>query len=112
MGALDAGCCFEDELDDGYLEVAAEEIGCESGVGSGSDSARAIEDAVRVLLQGLGEDHEREGLRRTPHRVAKAFREGTRGGCLLPYIVFLDLPVGPRCSVPWDPNVIFASFVA
>ncbi|URD81112.1 GTP cyclohydrolase I [Musa troglodytarum] len=79
MGALDAGCCFEDELDGGFLEDAAEEIGCECGVGSGSDSARAIEDAVRVLLQGLGEDHEREGLRRTPHRVAKAFREGTSG---------------------------------
>lgn len=54
-----------------------------SGMDSESDaeSTRSIEDAVRVLLQGLGEDHEREGLRRTPHRVAKAFRDGTRGLC-------------------------------
>ncbi|XP_076921763.1 GTP cyclohydrolase 1-like [Bidens hawaiensis] len=39
----------------------------------------AIEDAVKVLLQGLGEDVNREGLRKTPLRVAKALREGTKG---------------------------------
>ncbi|XP_059660085.1 GTP cyclohydrolase 1-like [Cornus florida] len=39
----------------------------------------AIEDAVKVLLQGLGEDINREGLRKTPLRVAKALREGTTG---------------------------------
>lgn len=39
----------------------------------------AIEEAVRVLLEGLGEDTNREGLRKTPLRVAKALREGTRG---------------------------------
>lgn len=38
-----------------------------------------IEDGVRVLLQGLGEDINREGLRKTPLRVAKALLEGTRG---------------------------------
>ncbi|KAL0286376.1 UNVERIFIED_CONTAM: GTP cyclohydrolase 1 [Sesamum angustifolium] len=39
----------------------------------------AIEEAVKVLLQGLGEDFNREGLRKTPFRVSKALREGTRG---------------------------------
>ncbi|KAL4587933.1 hypothetical protein LXL04_000810 [Taraxacum kok-saghyz] len=39
----------------------------------------AIEDAVKVLLRGLGEDINREGIRKTPLRVAKALREGTRG---------------------------------
>ncbi|KVH94215.1 GTP cyclohydrolase I [Cynara cardunculus var. scolymus] len=39
----------------------------------------AIEDAVKVLLQSLGEDINREGLKKTPLRVAKALREGTRG---------------------------------
>ncbi|XP_073291549.1 GTP cyclohydrolase 1 isoform X1 [Primulina huaijiensis] len=39
----------------------------------------ATEDAVKVLLQGLGEDINREGLLKTPIRVAKAFREGTKG---------------------------------
>jgi GTP cyclohydrolase I len=38
-----------------------------------------MEAAVRALLVGLGEDDQREGLRRTPKRVAKAFRDGTRG---------------------------------
>ncbi|OIT35026.1 PREDICTED: GTP cyclohydrolase 1-like [Nicotiana attenuata] len=39
----------------------------------------AIEDAVKVLLQGLGEDINREGIRKTPSRVAKALREATKG---------------------------------
>ncbi|MCI12301.1 GTP cyclohydrolase i, partial [Trifolium medium] len=38
----------------------------------------AIEDAVKILLLGLGEDINREGLKKTPIRVAKALREGTR----------------------------------
>lgn len=45
----------------------------------GETKTLTIEDAVRVLLKGLGEDVNREGLRKTPLRVAKAFREGTRG---------------------------------
>ncbi|XP_047967841.1 GTP cyclohydrolase 1-like [Salvia hispanica] len=39
----------------------------------------AIEEAVRVLLQGVCDDSNREGVRKTPLRVAKALREGTRG---------------------------------
>ncbi|CAA6667917.1 unnamed protein product [Spirodela intermedia] len=38
-----------------------------------------IEDAVKVLLEGLGEDPDRDGLKKTPLRVAKALRDGTRG---------------------------------
>jgi GTP cyclohydrolase I len=38
-----------------------------------------IEYAVKDLLLGLGEDVNREGIRKTPFRVAKAFFEGTRG---------------------------------
>ncbi|XP_037474063.1 uncharacterized protein LOC119350237 [Triticum dicoccoides] len=34
---------------------------------------------VRALLAVLGEDDRREGMRRMPKRVAKAFRDGTRG---------------------------------
>lgn len=36
-------------------------------------------EAVRTLLRWIGEDPEREGLKRTPERVAKALREMTSG---------------------------------
>ncbi|KAK1686337.1 hypothetical protein QYE76_047185 [Lolium multiflorum] len=75
MGALEeahlaavAACgCDEDEED--LLELG----------GGGEPLGDAMEAAVRALLVGLGEDDRREGLRRTPKRVAKAFRDGTRG---------------------------------
>ncbi|KAL1557506.1 GTP cyclohydrolase 1 [Salvia divinorum] len=55
-------------------------VGVENGVSVEVGGERgAIEDAVRVLLLGLGEDINREGLLKTPHRVAEAFRDGTRG---------------------------------
>ncbi|KAL6080594.1 GTP cyclohydrolase 1 [Balamuthia mandrillaris] len=36
-------------------------------------------DAVKVLLEGLGEDPEREGLKKTPQRLATALQFFTRG---------------------------------
>ena len=38
-----------------------------------------IEDAVRVILDNIGEDPERDGLLRTPDRVARMFDELTAG---------------------------------
>ena len=38
-----------------------------------------IESAVRSILKSLGEDPRREGLRRTPSRVTRAWRELTSG---------------------------------
>jgi len=38
-----------------------------------------MQDAVRNLLQGLGEDPDREGLDKTPERVEKALRFLTKG---------------------------------
>ncbi|KAL9228350.1 hypothetical protein vseg_003941 [Gypsophila vaccaria] len=38
-----------------------------------------IEDAVRILLCGLGEDVNRDGIVKTPFRVATALLNGTRG---------------------------------
>lgn len=35
--------------------------------------------AVKVLLVGLGEDVNRDGLLKTPLRVAQAFQDATRG---------------------------------
>ncbi len=45
---------------------------------AGTEPAPMV-DAVRVLLEQLGEDPERNGLKRTPIRVAKALRYLTSG---------------------------------
>ncbi|CAL5386029.1 unnamed protein product [Camellia sinensis] len=68
-------------LDEGHFNVELEESGVniELGFEEEPETVAAIEDAVKSLLQGLGEDINREGLRRTPLRVAKALREGTGG---------------------------------
>jgi GTP cyclohydrolase I len=42
------------------------------------DAAR-VEAAVRELLIGIGEDPDREGLRKTPGRVARAYQEAVAG---------------------------------
>ncbi|MFI5319562.1 MAG: GTP cyclohydrolase I FolE [Myxococcota bacterium] len=38
-----------------------------------------LEQHVRGILAGLGEDPDRDGLERTPHRVARSFRFLTKG---------------------------------
>ena len=44
-----------------------------------SDGADDLEAHVRALLEGLGEDPDREGLARTPARVVKSLRFLTQG---------------------------------
>ena len=44
-----------------------------------SRPAQGIEDYVRNILQHMGEDPDREGLLKTPHRVARAFEYLTKG---------------------------------
>ncbi|XP_041991144.1 GTP cyclohydrolase 1-like [Salvia splendens] len=64
----------------GVLDECHYHVGVENGVSVEVSGERgAIEDAVRVLLLGLGEDINREGLLKTPLRVAEALRDGTRG---------------------------------
>lgn len=46
---------------------------------TGSFDAAKVEQAVRDLLVGLGEDPDRDGLRRTPERVARAYAEQFAG---------------------------------
>ncbi len=41
--------------------------------------SRKIEEAVRAILKAVGEDPEREGLRDTPARVARMYREVLAG---------------------------------
>ncbi|WP_456392548.1 GTP cyclohydrolase I FolE [Nitratifractor sp.] len=44
-----------------------------------SQREKAIEKAVETILENLGEDPKREGLLKTPHRVAKALEFLTEG---------------------------------
>ena len=87
--AVAAACACEEENDD--LEL----LGGEAEPAAAAD---AMEPAVRALLAGLGEDERREGLRRTPKRVAKAFRDGTRGTAASPFLSSSPAPLAPS---PW-----------
>jgi GTP cyclohydrolase I len=54
-----------DWLDDDFMAV--------------EDTQSVMEGAVRQILESIGEDPERQGLQRTPLRVAKAYAELTSG---------------------------------
>ena len=40
---------------------------------------KGMEAAVRTILEEIGEDPDRQGLQKTPYRVAKMYREVTKG---------------------------------
>jgi GTP cyclohydrolase IA len=52
-------------------------VGMDGG-GRGFDLAK-VERGVRLILEGIGEDADREGLRETPRRVARMYEELTAG---------------------------------
>jgi GTP cyclohydrolase I len=45
----------------------------------GAESKKSIADSVRKIIEAVGEDPHRDGLRRTPERFEKAFRFLTSG---------------------------------
>lgn len=97
MGAL-GECCLGGELGCHGMEEMLLVGGEEEDIRFGSEleCGGGIEDAVKVLLQGLGEDPDRDGLKKTPLRVAKALREGTRGtfsSSLFDFLFFLLLVI-------------------
>jgi GTP cyclohydrolase I len=53
-------------------------------------SNEQTEEAVRTILQNIGEDPEREGLLRTPSRVAKMYAELTAGYHIDPQALIND----------------------
>lgn len=67
---VDFQCCGD--------ELAVEERAAE-GPASARPSQAEIEQAVRVLIRAAGDDPAREGLRDTPARVARGYREWFAG---------------------------------
>ena len=68
----------------------------------GSSEKEAIEAAVRTILENVGEDPEREGLQRTPHRVAKMYDEILAGYHVDP----VELVNGALFAVEYDEMIV------
>lgn len=77
MGALKG---FECDNSDIYSATCLDDSEENGGHGD-CRNLEVIVNAVKVLLEGLDEDVNREGLKKTPLRVARAFMDGTRGYC-------------------------------
>jgi GTP cyclohydrolase I len=69
----------DERTDDGRGSVIGPiTVGADGGATHPFDAAR-VEAAVRELLLGIGEDPDRDGLRETPARVARAYAETFAG---------------------------------
>ena len=75
----------------------AAEMFCKTGLDNS-----AIEKAARQILEAVGEDPERDGLKRTPQRIAKMYGEILEGYRTDP----IKLVNGALFDVPYDEMVI------
>lgn len=64
---------------DSFLDMCGEGVGREKNFMKKNVNEAKVADLVKALLVELGEDPERDGLRKTPQRVAKAMAYLTRG---------------------------------
>jgi GTP cyclohydrolase I len=93
-------------------------VGVDGTAGRGGVDLARAEKAVRELLIAIGEDPDREGLRRTPERVARAYAETMAGLFADPdevlqttfdehhdeLVLVKDIPLYSTCEhhlVPW-----------
>lgn len=60
----------------------------------------AIEQSITVTLQALGEDPQREGLQRTPERVARSYHELYEGYRVDPVALLNDALFDAECCTP------------
>jgi len=63
---------------------------CDEDCSKNEINTTLIQYAVKDLLTGLGEDINREGIIKTPLRVAKALCDGTRGDYPFLHILLTD----------------------
>jgi GTP cyclohydrolase I len=71
------------EREPGDLDLAVADIEGRApwlpDIGDDASGAEAVDEAVRVILRGVGEDPDRDGLARTPSRVRRMYAELTAG---------------------------------
>jgi len=69
---------------------------------------KKIHQAIRTILKEIGEDPNREGLKRTPYRVAKAYEEWCGGYYFKPKDV-LDRQFTESCGIVIEGPISFTS---
>ncbi len=80
MSSEKHGDMFEDNSMDGYLKIDK----------YNPEKIKLLSDAYRVILHEVGEDATREGLEKTPERVAKAIQFLTHGYDLDPNEILMS----------------------
>ena len=61
-----------------------------------------IEQAVRLMLEGIGEDVNREGLEDTPARIARMYEEVASSRISTGGSAMAALAIASSCLCPWD----------